>query len=175
VSTLNAVIPKGGSLLDRVGTKIYLWWFGFRDRTGAFRKSNYAEGVAASRFQSHRIYLRTIWLEVRNVRHRIALLHRNKLHRYGICLQTASERLRRPDHQRCTYRQVRIENIRTLLTIHPGATLVDLYLLADMVRPCLSEEDCRMATENRHGEEHIHSYKTRMEPGTNKLPGKLPT
>jgi hypothetical protein len=174
VSTF-AGITKGGSLLDKVGTRIYLWWFGFRDRTGAFRKSNYAEGVAASHFQSHRIYLHTIWLEVRNVRHRIALLHKNKLHRYGICLQRASERLHRPHHHGCTYRQVRIENIRTLLTIHPGATLVDLYLLADMVRPCLSEEDCRMAMGNRPGGEHIDSCKTRMEPDTNRLLGKLPT
>jgi hypothetical protein len=78
-------------------------------------------------------------------------------------------------HQRCTYRQVRTENIRTLLTIHPGGTLVDLYLLADMIRPCLSAADCQTALENHLGEERIDSYKTRMELDTNKLPGKLPT
>jgi len=60
VSTANAASSKVGSLLDRAGTKMYLWWFGFRDRTEEFRKSTYAEGVAASRFQSHRIYLHTI-------------------------------------------------------------------------------------------------------------------
>jgi len=170
VSTENAA--KGGSLLDRVGTRIYLWWFGFRDRTGEFRKSSFAEGVAASRFQSHLIYLRTILQEVCNVYHRIRLLHKNKLHRYGICLQTASERSHRPHPHGYTYRQIRIESIRTLLTIHPGATLVDFYLLTHpslvaLAHPCLSEEDRRMAAESRQSDEHVDCGTMRMEPRTN--------
>jgi len=171
VSTSNAA--KAGSLLDRAGTKIYLWWFGFRDRMGEFRKSNYAEGVAASRFQSHRIYLRTIWQEVCNVRRRIVLLHKNKLHRYGIRLQTASERLHHPHHQLRMYRQNRMQNIRTLLTIHPGATLVDLYLLTQLapaVHPGLSEEDCQRATGNRLRDDNIDFCKTRTEIDTKSRP-----
>jgi hypothetical protein len=148
VPTLSSskVSTRGGSLLDRFGTMIYRAWFGYRDRTGVFRRSDLAEGVAASRFQSHRIYLRTIWREVCNVRHRIALLHKNKLHRYGICLETALERHRRTHHQQYNYRQARMRSIRTLLTIHPGATLVDLHLLLQTIGPHLFEEDRQMAT-----------------------------
>jgi hypothetical protein len=166
------MITKGGSLLDAVGTTIYLWWFGFRDHTGEFRKSDFAEGVAASRFQSHRIYLHTIWREVCNVHRRIALLHKYKLHRCGICLQTASERSLRPHPQRYKYRLARIESIQTLLTIDPAATLVDLYLLlhtspSSRTPQCLSEADYRTATESRHHGQHIDCGTTRMEPDTN--------
>ncbi len=140
-------ITRGSSLLDRVGTRIYREWFGFRDRTGTFQKSDYAEGVAPSRFQSHLIYLHTIWRELCNVRHRIALLHRNKLHRCGICLETSSERHRRRHQQRCNFRQVRMRSIRKLLTIHPEATLVDLHLLTQIVGPHLFAEDHRMVRE----------------------------
>ena len=164
---MSTSITKGGSSLDRAGTKIYQWWFGFRDRTGAFRRSDFAEGVAASRFQSHRIYLHTIWQEVCNFRRRIGLLHRNKLHRYGIGLQTASVRSHPPYQQRYTYRQIRMRSIQTLLSIHPGATLVDFYLVT---RVCLSEEDCRMAAENCQSQSNIHCGKKRMEPDTSSCP-----
>src|ERR1035437_1213747 len=115
-----AVWAKGGSWFDRCGTRIYRLWFGYRDRTGAFRKSSFAEGVAASRFQSSRLYLHTILREVCNVGRRIALLHRYKLHRRGIPLLTAWERSHIPRHQRYKYRQTRMKNIQSLLAIHPG-------------------------------------------------------
>jgi hypothetical protein len=164
VDMSNAPIPKGGSLLDRFGTKIYRWWFGFRDHTGAFRQSDFAEGVAASLFQSHRIYLRTIWQEFCNVYRRIALLHTYKLHRCGIPLLTASEQASTPRHQKYIYRRARTKNIRTLLAIHPGATLIDLFLLTRL--HCPFGEDCRMAKEtipSRLDDESAHSC--RMQKG----------
>lgn len=167
MSISEGLTPKGGSLRDAVGTRIYLWWFGFRDRTGAFRRSNYAEGVAASRFQSHLIYLRTIWREVCNVRHRIALLRKNKLHRYGIPLQTPAQGSYRPHYQRRMYRQIRRRSIQTLLSILPEATLVDLYLVT---RVCLSEEDYRREAENRPHGDNVDYGKTQMEPDTSSRP-----
>lgn len=121
-----AISARGGSLLDKVGTMIYRVWFGFRDRTGVFRKSDFAEGIAASRFQSHRIYLRTICQEFCNIHRRIALLHKYRLHRDGIRLVTVSERFQYLSHQRRRLRQVRIQNIQTLLSMYPEATLIDL-------------------------------------------------
>jgi len=140
VSTLNAEIPKGGSLLDRVGTKIYLWWFGFHDRTGAFRKSDLAEGVAASRFQSHRLYLHTILQEFCNIYRRIALLHRYKPHRYGIGLGIPCPQCQGKSRRRCMYPRVRMQGMRNLRAIHPAATLVDLILLNQCIAPHPSGE-----------------------------------
>jgi len=61
-----------------------------------------------------------------------------------------------------------MKNIRTLLTIHPGATLVDFYLLTHLthpphiVRPGLSEENCRRVSgaklaemSDQEADEHI--------------------
>jgi hypothetical protein len=168
----NATIPKAGSLLDRVGTRIYQWWLGFRDRTGAFRKSDSAEGVAATRFQSRRIYLHTIWQEVCNAPRRIAILHANRLHRCGIGLQTISGRSHPPHRQRCRYRQIRRRGIQLLLSIHPEATLVDLCLVN---RLAMSGEDCRMEAENPRGEDNLDCGKMRMEPHTNSCPSQSHT
>ena len=69
------------------------------------------------------------------------------------------------------YRQAHMKNIQALLTIHPEATLVDLYLLTRLteilVLPDSSEEDCRMTTESRQCGERSDCDTIRMEPGTN--------
>ena len=171
------VSARGGSLLDRFGTMIYRAWFGCHDRSGVFQRSDLAEGVAASRFQSHRIYLRTIYQEFCNIYRRIALLRTYKLHRCGIPLLTPSERLSHPRHQLHRLRQVRIRNIRTLLTIHPGATLIDLYLLTRPTLVCIiphgsSGEDCQMGAEILHRDERIDSCKTQMDSGTKNRPSQ---
>ena len=174
MSTSKGSSPRGGSLLDRFGMRMYRAWFGFRDRTGAFRKSAYAEGVAASRFQSHRIYLHTIWREFCNIGRRIALLHTYRLHRCGIPLLTPSELRSSQYHQKCKLRRDRTKNMRTLLAIHPGATLIDLFLLTHLPHP--SEGDCRKATEMRfvHQDEpqHIDSCNMQMGPDTKNFPRK---
>lgn len=92
------------------------------------------------RFQPHLIYLHTLWLELCNVHRRMEILRRKSLHRTGICLQSPLGLLPRthPDHDR--YLRARICGMRELVTIHPGATLVDLYLLTTIISPHLFEE-----------------------------------
>jgi len=162
------VSARGGSLLYRFGTTIYRAWFGFRDRTGAFRRSSLAEGVAASRFQSHLIYLRTICQEFCNIYRRIAFLHTYRLHRYGIPLLSPGEQSWSPRHQRYMYRQARKKNIRTLLSIHPGATLVDIFLLSRIeCHQYQSAEDYRTVEENLRRGDNTDSCRTQTEPDTN--------
>ena len=129
---VRSISAKVGLAVARCGARIYRAWFEYCDRTGTLRKSGCSEALATTRFQADLLYLRTILQEFCNVPRRIAFLHRYRLHRCGIPLLTVSERLCSARPQRYIYRQDRIRNIRALLSIHPGATLVDLFLVSHL-------------------------------------------
>jgi hypothetical protein len=93
--------------------------------------------------------LHAIWLELRNLTSRIALLRNNNWFRYGICLQSGEERAMLSHQAARKYQQARILGIRRLLANHPAATLVDFHLLLTTIHPCLFGEDQRKEGESQ--------------------------
>jgi hypothetical protein len=74
-------------------------------------------------------YLQEACREWRNFLWRLGILRRTKLHRHGIALVSYEERI---GLSRENYRKLlraRMLCIRSFLTIHPAASLVDLHLL----------------------------------------------
>jgi hypothetical protein len=165
--------PKGDSLLGGFALRIYQAWFEFRDHTGAFRRSDLSEGIARSRLHSDLVYLRTIWLECRNVYRRIALLRRYKPHRYGIPLRPLWAQLAHQHPRPCTCQQDHTRNSRLGPSNLPVATLVDFFLLSHLgvhphsfVEGCRTEEGSIPCPEARCSDRNAGSGKMRMEPHT---------
>jgi hypothetical protein len=90
-----------------------------------------------------KIVLRAVWLELRSLCGRIAILRRNNWFRYGILLTADAQGNHMPLSHSRKYLRARIRGIQTILSIHPAATLVDHYLLiqATALSPeCLDRE-----------------------------------
>ena len=107
-------------------------------RTARGRRSATSARVGLGLFLSHRgRVLHAIWRELCSLRGRIAILRRNNWFRYGILLTVDAQGNHiRLSHSR-KYLRARIRGIQTILSIHPGATLVDqyLYLQASPIPP----------------------------------------
>lgn len=83
------------------------------------------------RFQLGLTFVRGVWLEARSFFGRIGILYKNNLHRCGISLGPTWES---KDGQRlrlCIQKRNRILSIRKMLSIHPAASPVDVFLLLE--------------------------------------------
>jgi hypothetical protein len=96
---------------------------------------------AGLRWRYYYAYLCTLMGELRNVYRRMEIWRDRHLYQTGTTLLSASE-LHQYSHQNCRrLLHVRKRGIRKLLTILPGATLVDLHLATILVGMDLLGED----------------------------------
>jgi hypothetical protein len=114
--------------------------------SGAHREAghqrNLLSRVAVSLFPPPRLLgLRAVWRELCSLHSRIAILRKNNWFRYGIPLESPSQ-LASPRHAiRGRFRRARIRGIQKALSIHPGLTPLDFYILARTIDRDLFEED----------------------------------
>ena len=121
-----------------------------RDRRESGRQKIPPAGASQDIFLVHRPQrLRAIWLEVRNLVYRIALLRKHNWFRYGICLQSGEERCLYSRQVGRKYQLARMRGIQRLLANHPAATLVDLHILLRTIHPSLFEEDQHREVESQ--------------------------
>jgi hypothetical protein len=122
------------------------------DRTAVDRETHPSEANSQDLFHPigrwERLY--TIWLEVRNLVSRIAILRNNNWFRYGICLQSGEERCVYSRQVAHRYQLARMRGIQRLLANHPAATVVDLHILLTTIHPSLFGEDQRREVESQH-------------------------
>lgn|GEM_PF-5171629 len=88
--------------------------------------------------------LHGVLLEFYSLFGRIEILRKNKLHRCGISLGPTWERNPTGQLQHCTRTRDRMRCMRRLLSIHPKASPVDLYLLlstTDVLQAGHAEEE----------------------------------
>ena len=113
-------------------------------------RSRYETG-ALTLFLRDPAYRREWWRELCNVYRRMEILRRRNLLHHGIFLTSGEERhaLGLPTSE--NYRRARIRSSRSLLTIHPEATLVDRYLVMTVIGPDLFAEDWDTAAVSARG------------------------
>jgi hypothetical protein len=98
--------------------------------------------VAASLFPPHRFLgLRPVWRELCNLPWRIAILRSNNWFRYGIPLESPSQRASLPRATRDRFRHARIRGIQKARSIYPAVSPLDLYILLRAIDHFLLEED----------------------------------
>ena len=108
-------------------------------RKGASRGMSLFLIVLKDPLQFRLIYLHTFWCELCNLYWRMGILSSAKLHRYGILLHYASEQQPSLRERGREWRRVHNLGIRKILSIHPRATLIDLYLVTTVCRHLFEE------------------------------------
>jgi len=88
-------------------------------------------------FLFHRGYWRILQSELCNLYFRMEIARRNSLHHYGIPLVLPSELYPQRHPLRRSFVRVRRRGIRKLRSIHSRASLVDLFLLVNLLVPDL--------------------------------------
>ena len=99
--------------------------------------------VALSQLHRFSPLLHAILLEFYSLFGRIEILRKNNLYRCGISLGPTWERNPTGQLQRCIRTRDRMRRMQRLLSIHPKASPVDLYLLlntTDVLQSCRGEE-----------------------------------
>ena len=118
--------------------------------TEADRRRNLLSKVSTNLFPSRRLLgLRAVWRELFSLPSRIAILRRNNWFRYGIPLESLSQRENLPPNLRNKYRRARIRGIQKLCSIHPAPSPLDFYILARTIGHDLFAEDLDKAEEYR--------------------------
>src|SRR6185437_6342709 len=97
------------------------------------RQKTNSEVSLKRRFRSALSLVHGILFEFYSFFGRIGILYRNNLHRSGIPLGPTWEKGSNKHLRKSIATQLRIRGIRTMLSIHPKASLVDLFLTVRLV------------------------------------------